>query len=100
MKTRSHGYQYYILPTALAMKSIGGGGTKSDILKQLSSMIEYDTLENLKYKLGWALTYLKKFDIASNMKRGFWKLNTKIISSSDDDIAALIRGKKNDYTHR
>lgn len=100
MSVQAHGYQFYILPTAIAMKSIGGQGSKQEILQQLSSMVEYDTLVDLEYKLGWALTYLKKYMIASNLKRGFWKLNQEIFTISDDEIAAIITGKKRDYVSK
>jgi len=81
-------YHELMIPTLEALKSLGSSGTVSEINEKVSQIIEYtvkdDDLKEVNYRIGWARTYLKKFDLIDNSSRGVWAL-----VNTDVDIQAI-----------
>ena len=97
-------------PTIEVLDQLGGSGSPQEvhdgIVKQLEIPDEVvnikhspgrSNLTRLRYRLGWVLTYLKRYSILENPKRGVWtivpgKQNEKIDS---DAVMKHSRGKYN-----
>jgi restriction system protein len=77
-------------PIIQALKELGGSGTVEEINrkvteiaglsdKQLEILHDSDkgSQTEIEYRLAWARTYLKKYDILENSSRGVWALTAK-----------------------
>lgn len=101
-------YDKLMLPTIEALKILGGSGSIEEINEQVYEVAKLDeeTLavphdENglqskVDYRLAWARTYLKKYGILENSKRGVWSLIDNEIDTNkldSDEIVKLVRGQ-------
>ena len=101
-------YDKLMLPTLEALKILGGSGSIEEINEQVYEVAKLDeeTLavphdENglqskVDYRLAWARTYLKKYGILENSKRGVWSLIDNEIDTNkldSDEIVKLVRGQ-------
>ncbi|MBI1879037.1 MAG: restriction endonuclease [Chloroflexi bacterium] len=77
-------------PVIQALKQLGGSGTVEEINNKVTEIAELsdEQLEVLhdpekgsqtevEYRLAWARTYLKKYDVLENSSRGVWALTAK-----------------------
>ena len=75
-------------PVVEALKLLGGSGTNQEILEKViqvtklsDEQIEVLHLDGprtkVDYQIGWAKTYLKKFGILENSKKGVWSLTER-----------------------
>ena len=83
-------YDQLMNPTISALRALGGSGTIAEIyatvveqqglsdqqLEQLHNP-ERGSQTEIEYRLAWARTYLKKYDILENSARGVWALTAK-----------------------
>lgn len=78
-------YNELLLPTLKAIYELGGSGSISEIVATVSRNQQYtdeqqEQLHNdgpmteIGYRLAWARTYLKFFDLITNSSRGVWSL--------------------------
>lgn len=77
-------------PVIQALKQLGGSGTVEEINNKVTEIagLSDEQLEILhdpdkgsqtevEYRLAWARTYLKKYDVLENSSRGVWALTAK-----------------------
>jgi restriction system protein len=77
-------------PVIQALKQLGGSGTVEEINRKVTEIagLSDEQLEvlhdpdkgsqtEIEYRLAWARTYLKKFDVLENSSRGVWALTAK-----------------------
>ncbi|GAB4292185.1 MAG: restriction endonuclease [Oscillatoriaceae cyanobacterium] len=79
------------IPTLVGLKNLGGSGTVQEIYEQVVQILNLpdEILEiphgttstsEVKYRLGWSRTYLRKYGLLENSARGVWSL----LSIADD----------------
>jgi restriction system protein len=76
-------------PIIKALKTLGGSGTIEEInskVFEISTLtdeqleVSHDEkggMSEVEYRLAWARTYLKKYDVLENSRRGVWALTSK-----------------------
>lgn len=77
-------------PVIQALKQLGGSGTVEEINNKVAEIaglsdVQLEVLHDpdkgsqteVEYRLAWARTYLKKYDVLENSSRGVWALTTK-----------------------
>lgn len=82
-------YDELFNPTLQALRDLGGSGSNSEIAEQVKSHLQLPeavaevshlgstTQTELEYRLAWARTYLRKFGVLENSKRGVWALTAE-----------------------
>lgn len=82
-------YDAFMNPIIKALKFLGGSGTIEEInnkVFEISSLTdkqleilhnEKSGMSEVEYRLAWARTYLKKYGMLENSKRGVWSLTQK-----------------------
>ena len=91
-------------PLLKALEALGGSGSVEEIydkvveLEALSDEVlshlhdpENSTNTEVWYRLAWARTYLKKFGLVDNSKRGVWSLTAKAKDVSQVDPQKVVR---------
>ena len=91
-------------PLLRALEALGGSGSVEEIydkvveLEALSDDVlshlhdpENSTNTEVWYRLAWARTYLKKFGLVDNSKRGVWSLTAKAKNVSQVDPQEVVR---------
>lgn len=86
LKDRVPTYDELFNPTLQALRDLGGSGANSEIVERVvdildlpAEVVEFahlgsETQTELEYRLAWARTYLKKYGLINNSKRGVWVL--------------------------
>jgi restriction system protein len=75
-------------PVVEALKLLGGSGTNQEILEKVIQVTKLSDEQievlhvdgprtKVDYQIGWAKTYLKKFGILENSKKGVWSLTER-----------------------
>lgn len=90
-------------PTIDALKKLGGSGSINEIEEQVIELLSLTDEEindihdgnrsKLSYRLAWARTYLKKYDLIENSTRGIWALTEKglkIETINDSEIKNFV----------
>lgn len=91
-------------PLLVALTALGGSGSleeiydkvvelealSDDVLSQLHDP-ENSTNTEVWYRLAWARTYLKKFGLLENSKRGVWSLTAKAKEAGKVDPQTVVR---------
>ncbi len=92
-----------IIPTLNALKNLGGSGSIGEINEEVYIVAELseDILEvqhdengvqsEVDYRLAWARTYLKKYGVLENSKRGVWALIDNDLNPSDFDSDEIVK---------
>lgn len=88
--TRIPTYDRLMNPTIQALKVLGGSGTIEEIYNKIAELEsltdkQLEVLHNperssqteIEYRLAWSRTYLKKYGIIDNSKRGVWALTSE-----------------------
>lgn len=83
-------YDQLMNPTIAALKALGGSGTVTEIYEVVVGILELTdeilsimhggdkgTQTEVAYRMAWARTYLRKYDIIENSARGIWALSAK-----------------------
>ena len=96
-------------PTIEALKQLGGSGTNREIFnkilnnEQLSQTIQGfihgNHVSKLKYRAGWARSFLKIADIITNSKKGIWSFTKEGESISSEEILYRIKVNRQSYYH-
>ena len=97
-------FEFFMNPVIKALKELGGSGTVEEINKKVTEETKLSD-EQLKflhyadkgsqteveYRLAWARTYLKKYGVLENPKRGIWTLTVKGKKLDNVDPVAVNR---------
>ncbi len=94
-----------LIPTIQALQALGGSGTTEEIYEQVVQILNLadkvlevlhgnTSQSEVKYRLSWSRTYLKKYGLIENSDRGVWSLvstsvDIKIIDRKD--IVRVVR---------
>jgi restriction system protein len=91
-------YDQLMNPTIRALRELGGSGSIDEIYEKIVEALklsedilsvlhdpESDNRTEVQYQLAWTLTYLKKFGILENSRRGVWSLTKKAESLQQVD---------------
>jgi restriction system protein len=83
-------YDAFMNPIIQALKMLGGSGTIEEINAKVTELVglseqqlevlhdpERGSQTEVEYRLAWARTYLKKYDVLENSSRGVWALTAK-----------------------
>lgn len=96
-------YPNLLIPTLKAIKLLGGSGTIEEINNQVYVVIKIDKksiekphskngLESeIDYRLAWARTYLKKYGLLENSRRGIWSLIDNKIKIEKIDSKEIVK---------
>jgi restriction system protein len=91
-----------LLPTIQALQILGGSGTTEEIYEKVVQILNFpdNVLEILhgstsqsevKYRLAWSRTYLKKYGLLQNSTRGVWSLVSTSINLDDLDPREIVK---------
>lgn len=94
-------------PVIQALKNLGGSGTIEEINNKVAEIenIPSDQLEilhnpekggttEIEYRIAWARTYLKRYEVLTNSSRGVWSLTekgSKINKVDEKDVVRVTR---------
>src|SRR5258707_1237759 len=91
-------YDQLMNPVIHALGKLGGSGSIDEIYEKIVGTLklseevltilhdpESDNRTEVQYQLAWALTYLKKFGLLENSRRGVWALTKKAESYQQVD---------------
>lgn len=96
-------YDKLLKPTLAALRSLGGSASINELLEQIieelhlpQGVIEQQhpgrsNQTELAYRLAWARTYLKKYDLIVNSARGVWALTPNGHDVETIDPQAIVR---------
>jgi restriction system protein len=96
----------YYLPTLQALKNLGGSGAIDEINQEVFRLMELsdevleiphgkDGLQSeVEYRLAWTRTYLKKYGVLKNSKRGVWVLIDPNLSLENLSGKKILRAVK------
>jgi restriction system protein len=96
-------YDKLLKPTLAALHSLGGSASINELLEQIieelhlpQGVIEQphpgrSNQTELAYRLAWARTYLKKYDLIVNSARGVWALTPNGHDVETIDAQAIVR---------
>ena len=91
-----------INPTITALQNLGGSGNVSEIYNEVISFLDIsdDLIEiphseksnesEIKYRLAWARTHLKKYGIINNSSRGVWVILPQHKEISEVDVSDCV----------
>ncbi|MEM1425459.1 MAG: restriction endonuclease [Cyanobacteria bacterium P01_H01_bin.130] len=106
---------YYSLfnPTLQALRSLGKSASVSEIEAEVAKILDLseeeiddihrDGVTKLRYRLGWARTYLKRYGLLENSARGIWALTEKgqtVEEVDPADVKRLIAQQERDAKKR
>ena len=98
-------------PTFIAIKELGGSGRNNEIVEQIikdlgiiDEVADIPHAQNpnkteLEYQTDWARTYLKKYGVLMNKKRGIWSISPdylKIEALNEEEIYKAVNRAYND----
>jgi restriction system protein len=94
-----------LLPTIQALQILGGSGTTEEIYEKVVQLLSVPdkvleilhgstSQSEVKYRLAWSRTYLKKYGILQNSARGVWSLVSTSINLDDLDPKEIVRAVK------
>ena len=97
-------------PVLQALKNLGGSGTIEEINNKVAEIenIPSDQLEvlhnpekggatEIEYRIAWARTYLKQYDVIDNSSRGVWALTEKGSKIDKVDEKDVVRHVKDNF---
>ena len=90
------------IPTIQALQTLGGSGATEEIYEQVVQILKLsdEVLEILhgstsqsevKYRLSWSRTYLKKYGLVENSGRGVWSLVSTSVDIKKLDRKEIVR---------
>ena len=80
-------------PTLQALHKLGGSGTNQEIHSEVvKDMKLTDEESDVAYsRLGWVRSYLKRYGLIENPRRGFWTLTEKGKNTKEVDPVEVFR---------
>ncbi len=80
-------------PMLKALRNLGGSGTNQEIHSEVVKILNLtDEQSEVAYlRLGWIRTYLKRYGLIENPKRGFWELTEKGKNTTEVDPVEVFR---------
>lgn len=80
-------------PMLKALHNLGGSGTNQEIHSEVvKDMKLTDEQIDVAYlRLGWVRSYLKRYGLIENPKRGFWELTEKGKNTKEVDPVEVFR---------
>jgi restriction system protein len=99
-------YKHLMIPVLKALVSLGGSGTIEEINEKVYEIENFSdkilqvphsdksSQSQIDYRLAWARTYLKKFNLVDNSERGVWNLvnsNVNVEEINPDEIVQFVR---------
>ena len=104
MEARLPSYDRLMNPLLRALQALGGSGSVEEIydkvveLERIPEVVlsqlhnpETGNQSEVSYRLAWARTYLKKYGLLENSKRGVWALTAKAKDVSEIDPKEVVR---------
>jgi restriction system protein len=90
------------VPTIQALQVLGGSGTTEEIYEQVIQILNLsdEVLEILhgstsqskvEYRLAWSRTYLKKYGLLQNSRRGVWSLVSTSVDAKNLDRKEIVK---------
>jgi restriction system protein len=106
-------YDKLMIPVLNALIALGGSGSIDEVNEKVYEMENFSdaTLQilhkedgsqsEIDYRLAWARTYLKKFELLENSARGVWNLTKSNIDTKEINTDEIVRfGKSNGKSNR
>lgn len=95
-------FDVMLVPTIQALQLLGGSGTVDEIYEKVTEILALpdevlDVLHGtssrseVEYRLAWSRTYLKKFGLIQNSKRGVWSLVSTSIDVSSINPRKIVK---------
>lgn len=80
-------------PMLDALRNLDGSGTNQEILSQVVKIMNLtDEESDVAYlRLGWVRSYLKRYGLIENPRRGFWALTEKGKNTTEVDPVEVFR---------
>lgn len=80
-------------PMLQALHNLGGSGTNQEILSEVVKIMGLtdEQSEVAEFRLGWIRSYLKRYGLVENPKRGFWALTEKGKNTTEVDPVEVFR---------
>ena len=80
-------------PMLRALHKLGGSGTNQEILSEVVKDMKLtdEQSEVAEFRLGWIRSYLKRYGLVENPKRGFWALTDKGKNTTWVDPVEVVR---------
>src|SRR5712691_7889916 len=102
--TRVPTYDRLMNPLLRAIRDLGGSGSIDEIYEKVAENLhlpedvltivhnqETGNQTEIEYRLAWARTYLKKYDILENSSRGVWAISQKGSAIEEVDPKEVVR---------
>ena len=100
-------------PVLEAIKKLGGSASISELDEEVTKSLHLtdkeisephnERMTELQYRLAWARSYLKAFELLDNSERGVWVLTTKgkdIHKVDPSQVTRFVRGIKKDKSSK
>lgn len=104
MRTEIPKYYELMNPLLRALRELGGSGSNEEIYEKVAEVMqlsedllsiphnpEKDSRSEIEYRLAWARTYLKKFGVLDNSRRGIWAMTADCQNLDEVDPDEVIR---------
>ena len=80
-------------PMLQALRNLDGSGTNQEILSEVVRIMKLTDEESdvADFRLGWIRTYLKRYGLIENPKRGFWELTDEGKNTKEVDPVEVFR---------
>lgn len=80
-------------PMLQALRNLDGSGTNQEILSEVVRIMKLTDEESdvADFRLGWIRTYLKRYGLIENPKRGFWVLTDEGKNTKEIDPVEVFR---------
>ena len=80
-------------PMLKALHNLGGEGTNQEILSEVVKDMKLTDEQSdvAELRLGWIRTYLKRYGLVENPKRGFWALTEEGKNTKEVDPVEVFR---------
>lgn len=94
LESKIPSYQSLMVPAVTAIQKLGGSSTDAQVTEEVikALFLSVDMKREVHYRLGWSKYYLKKYGfIPNDVKRGNWKLKSKFMNLTSEDIKDMIK---------
>ena len=80
-------------PMLKALRNLDGSGTNQEIHSEVVKIMNLtdEQSEVAEFRLGWIRSYLKRYGLVENPKRGFWALTEEGKNTTEVDPVEVFR---------
>lgn len=80
-------------PMLRALYNLDGSGTNQEILSEVVKIMNLtdEQSEVAEFRLGWIRSYLKRYGLIENPRRGFWALTDEGKNTTEVDPVVVVR---------